>query len=259
MSCLPLSRVTPTSYPVSKLLGDLAQTLPSCLCTSDSAAFKTVYLYDKNGKPVNNTDGHSSFTKDVKTKKLYWNDPGLRGKDVVLLLGIPLFTVGVIVWHAAALLYNIVVVAARILENAYNFVRCKKMHETGIVQLPCIIYERLKEIVVAPLYGAAMEVSALFGAVFKPNHGRKLVAMFEYSWCNGASYEQEDVCYLGWCMQVRGEIIEGGGEYRESSVSLEEHPEEFTSAKPIHIDWVRAHRRSSDSSSSTEASPLTSS
>lgn len=258
MSCLPISRVAPTSYPISHLLSDLAQTLPSCLCKSDSEAFKTVYLYDAHGQPVNSTDGHSSFTKDVVTKQLYWNDVYVRAKCAALPFGIPLLTAGVIVWHAIALVYNIVVVVARILQNGYHFVCREKMHETGITQLPCIIYERVKGILAAPFYGVAMEVAALFGAVFKPNHGRKLVAMIEHSWRNGASYEEEEVFYLGWCMQVRGKVIDKeDGAFLESSVSLEKDPEP-TSVKRVHIEWVRLHR-SAESSSSTQANPLTSS
>jgi len=269
MSCFTLSRVANTTYPVSQLFKDLADTIPSAICKAESDAFQLVYLYTNSDglKPVKSDDDHSSFIKDTATGELYWNDPEevVRVKSALLLLGIPLLTAGVIIWHASQLIISIGIIALRILENLYNLAACKELCDSEITQLPFIFYERLSGIITAPFYAVAMEVAALFAACIKPYHGRKLVAMIEHAWRNGVSYAKDCHCekdmnqveafYLGWCFQVRGKVtLSDEGDCLESLVSLFKFPR--IDAQRIKIDWMR---QSSTSNNSAELRARTSS
>jgi hypothetical protein len=269
MSCFALSRVTNTTYPVSQLFKDLADTIPAAFCSPESSAFQIVHLYqDKDGvKPVKSNDDHSCFIKDRVTGELYWNDPEevVRAKSAGLILGIPLLTAGVIIWHASQLIISIGIIALRVLENIYNLSRGKELCDCEISQLPCILFERLKGVITAPFYGVAMQVAALFAACIKPYHGRKLVAMIEHAWRNGVSYAKDCHCeqdmnrveafYLGWCFQVRGRVtLSEEGDCLESSESLVKSPQ--SPSQRIKIDWMR---QSSTSTSSAEFRARTSS
>lgn len=264
MSCFTLSRVANTTYPISQLFKDLGNTLPSCLCKAESEAFQIVYLYKDSREPVKSTEGHSCFVKDTVTGEVYWNDPAdiVRAKSAGLVLGIPLLTVGVILWNAKELIINIGIIALRALENCYNLATGKELCDSEISALRVILYERLLAIFTAPLYAVAMETAALFAACIKPYHGRKLVAMIEHAWRNGVSYtkdcgcektDEKPVFYLAWCFQVRGKItLAADGNCLESPLSLLKFPR--TDVQRVKIGWVRQ-----SSSNSTLESALISS
>lgn len=253
MPSIPLLRVAEPVYPFSQLFKDLADALPSCLCKEDSDAFQVVHLYKNNFNvgPVEIHKNHPSFIKDVATGHIYRDESEniIRGKSILLLLAVPLWTACVIIWDASQLILNIQLLVLRILESLYTGVTFQEIWEDEIYQLPFILYERLKGIATAPFYGVAMEVAALFAALIKPYHGRKLVAMIEHAWQGGAPYtemEKLKAVYLAGCFQVRATItVAEEGDYLESPASLLKFPN--TPTKTVKIDWVRQSSTSNDS------------
>ncbi len=221
----------------------------STLCEGVDSAFRRVHvmkkdangnirLYDVKDKETGTTRkvGVLSYIEDIKTGEMQLDEPSyvIATKCALLVLGIPFYTVGKMAWHVFKTPFEITVLAVNTLVKAGDqFAICRYYEgmmemRRGFSQVPEMFGNGLFEIIKAPLFGLGAELASIYG-VFRPYHGRKIEAIIEKAWQQGASYKDDfrnitprvgESCwdafvkdvwdarpfYLAHCFQVRGNV-----------------------------------------------------
>jgi hypothetical protein len=243
----PLS--LPTQF--QQLFSSVGSILTS-LCEKTDSAFRRVHVMkrDENGNTrlFDVRDGHTSTTserrqtavityvEDIKTGEMTLDEPHyvISFKCFLIALGMPFYAFGKMAWYTFKTPFEITAIATQAIIEAGRQFGYGRFYQ-GFAELRkriSISSEKLGyglvEIVKAPLFGLGGVLAALYGVV-KPYHGRKIEAIIERAWQNGASYKEDlrqvparpgencweafvkDVIdahpfYLAHCFQVRGNI-----------------------------------------------------
>lgn len=226
-----------------------ASDLLSSLTESTDSAFKRVKVTKRdesgnirffNVKDPDTGETRSvselTYIEDIKTGDLYLDEPTytVATKCFCVVLGMPFYTVGKMVWHAVKTPLEIGSIAIdAILKVGQLFLSGN--YTEGAKEAYCtlqrtfeVLSTGLFEIKKAPFFGLGCALTALYG-VFKPYHGRKFEALLENAWQQGSSHKEDfrnvparpdENCltafvkdlrdshtfYLAHCFQIRGNI-----------------------------------------------------
>jgi hypothetical protein len=237
----PISQVEQVCSSVSALL--------STLCEKTDSAFRRVHvmkrdgsgnikLYDVKDKETGVTRkvGVLSYVEDIKTGEMQLDEPGyvISFKCALLVLGVPFYTIGKMAWYIFKTPFEISALAVETLIKAGEYFAIARLYEgciemrRGFSQIPEMFGNGLFDIIKAPIFGLAAEFASIYG-IFRPYHGRKIEALIENAWQQGASYKDDfrnipartgENCwtafvkdlhdahpfYLAHCFQVRGNV-----------------------------------------------------
>ncbi|MBS0604326.1 MAG: hypothetical protein JSS60_04720 [Verrucomicrobia bacterium] len=224
-------------------------TILTTLCDRTETAFQRAHvmkrdaqgnikLYDSKDPATGEVRkvGVLTYIEDVKSGELFLDEPAyiVSVKCALIALGMPFYTLGKMSWHIFKTPFEIGAIALETLYKTGEQLALGKLYEgavsmrSGITQAAEAFGTGLYEIVKAPFFGLGCELAALYGVV-KPFHGRKIEAMIEKAWQNGASYKEDfrnvparpgETCwqafrkdmqdahpfYLAHCFQVRGNV-----------------------------------------------------
>ncbi len=222
------------------------------LCENTDSAFRRVHVMkrDANGNirlfdvrdENTSTTGEMrkttliTYVEDIKTGEMTLDEPHyvISIKCFLIALGMPFYAIGKMAWYTFKTPFEITAIATRAILEAGRQFAYGRFYEGfgGLSKAVSLSSERLGyglgEIVKAPLFGLGGVLAGLYGVV-KPYHGRKIEAIIEHAWQNGASYKEDlrqvparpgencweafvkDVIdahpfYLAHCFQVRGNI-----------------------------------------------------
>jgi len=217
------------------------------LCERTDAAFQRVHvmkkdengsikLYDVKDKITGETNRTAILTyiEDVKTGELYMDEEAhvVAFKCALVVLGMPFYTLGKMVWHAVKTPLEIGALALNILAEAGSDFAQGKLYEgstllrKGLIQSSEKLGNGVYEIIKSPIFGIGAAFGGICG-VIKPFRGRTIEARVENAWQNGVSHKNDfrnippragenclqaffkDVLdsrpfYLAHCFQIRG-------------------------------------------------------
>lgn len=208
--------------------------------SSPSPRWREIALFKKDAEGhvirVDGTPKRFTYIEDTKTGDLYQNDERctVATKCALIVLGLPLFAAGVIIWNLCKIVVDIVALAIKTIQ-----LLAKEWSEKGAKEalknagwefcskfFKVILCEDIWQVVSTPFYATGMLFSAAFGVVC-PYLGRKGVAKIEYHW-HGKMPHRRDfrrmqvgepmgccapiltdpkearVFFLAYCFQVKG-------------------------------------------------------
>jgi hypothetical protein len=177
-----------------------------------------------------------SYIEDIETGNMQLDEPAyiISAKCALLILGVPIYTVGKMAWHLFKTPVEISVLMINTLKKANKRCVIERFYEAavemrcGLSQVPGILGHGLFEIVKDVLFGVGAELASIYG-VIRPYQGRWIEQIIEYHWQNSAHYKDDfryvparagencceafikDVkdahpCYLAHCFQIRNNV-----------------------------------------------------
>lgn len=201
------------------------------------SSWKRVQVYKRNpqGNYICDSKGNKrvfNYVEDTRTKNLYIDEDPLNiaGKCVGIILAMPFYTTATIAYNIIKIPFDIVRIAIDALKEFGK--RVGEMDIGGALgillrsylwEIPKSAVLNLFEVVKAPIYGLAMQLSGIVG-LFHPFEGRKFVAKVEGSWHHWISYKEDfrtqktpqeatltdllfsKVIYAAICFQPRGNM-----------------------------------------------------
>ena len=219
------------------------------ICKSTDSTFRRVHVMKRdeqgNIKLYNVKDkvtGESktvnvlSYIEDIETGSMQLDEPAyiISAKCALLILGVPLYTVGRMSWHLFKTHFEISMLIINTLKKASKPCAIERFYEAavemrrGLSQIPGMLGNGLFEIFKDVLLGAGAELASIYGVV-RPYQGRWFEQIIEHHWQNGAHYKNDfryvppragencceafikDVkdahpCYLAHCFQIRNNV-----------------------------------------------------
>lgn len=177
-----------------------------------------------------------SYIEDIKTGEMTLDEPGyiIASKCALIALGLPFYTVGKMAWYVFKTPFEISALAINTLMKAGQHLAIGRLYEgavdmrIGFSQVPEMFGIGLFEIIKAPIFFLGAELAVIYG-IFRPFHGRKIEAIIEHAWQQGASFKEDfrnvpprigENCwdafvqdihdahpfYFAHCFQVRGNV-----------------------------------------------------
>jgi hypothetical protein len=214
--------------------------------TTESHTGKWVRLHvlklDAEGRPIKIMDPDTNkptdkdrvftYVANTETGELYVDDSKVEVMTkcaLLITMGIPLYTIGQMVWNSVKTVVDVIVIAHKTFKQAAKdlldgecSMAAKTLFDGFIQSIPSSIAENVWKVV------QALEAAALYG-LYDPYEGRALESRIERLWQGGASYKEDfrytntpetdrgccaafanDVqsakaFYLAHCFQVRGQ------------------------------------------------------
>lgn len=220
------------------------------ICKSTDSTFRRVHVIKRdeqgNIKLYNSKDRVTGETKivsvlsyieEIETGNMQLDEPAyiISVKCALLVLGIPLYTLGKIAWHAFKTPFDISIIAINTLERVGQHLMIERFYESAVeMRKGCSLVSEafcdgLSEIIKDLLFGLGAEFASMYGIV-RPYQGRWFEQLFEHAWQNGAHYKDDfryvppragescwtacvkdmqdaHPCYLAHCFQVRGNVM----------------------------------------------------
>lgn len=197
--------------------------------------WKAVSLRKDGGQPV-------KYIQELSTGDLYQYEPlnKLATKSFGIMLGTPFYTAGMMITNLIRVVVDVCRLVWKIFADFGSIWKEKggvaafaHVFSTLLFELPVAVTHDLWRVVRSPFYGIGLFFAAFYGT-FAPLEGRKWIAKVENGWHEGASFRNDvryhggclqacenfqvskmwenfnanSVFYLGYCMQVRGNINE---------------------------------------------------
>lgn len=164
---------------------------------NDRGNFKVIDVFDAQlKKKVPFSD--FTYIEDTKTGNLYKDEPEnvIASKCAGIVLALPFFTLGKVIWHICKTPFEITRIALDMLSKiGPQLMRCRFYEVAMNIKQGCwemlnTMTTGLFEIVKAPLFFVAVELAALYG-IIRPYYGRKFEALLEEAWQQGISFKKD--------------------------------------------------------------------